>query len=65
MENKTVALQSSEYVLLCQSFKEWLQLLNYSEHSIPFFMLPCKGFFNLPGTKQQIHSAAINSNRCH
>jgi integrase/recombinase XerD len=35
MENEIPALQSSEYILLCQSFKEWLQLLNYSEHSIP------------------------------
>jgi site-specific recombinase XerD len=35
MENKTATLQSSEYILLCKSFKEWLQLLNYSVHSIP------------------------------
>lgn len=35
MENKVTKLQSSEYILLCQSFKEWLQLLNYSVHSIP------------------------------
>ena len=35
MENETATLQGSEYILLCQSFKEWLQLLNYSAHSIP------------------------------
>ena len=29
------ALSSSEYILLPQAFKEWLQLLNYSGFSIP------------------------------
>lgn len=29
------ALNSSEYILLLQSFKEWLELLNYSAFSIP------------------------------
>jgi integrase/recombinase XerD len=29
------ALNSSEYILLAQSFKEWLELLNYSPFSIP------------------------------
>ena len=36
MENETATLQGSEYILLCQSFKEWLETLGYSAHSIPF-----------------------------
>src|SRR5882672_1697071 len=28
-------LQSSAYTLLLQSFREWLQLLGYSAHSVP------------------------------
>jgi len=35
MKKKPEALQSSEYILLLQSFTEWLQLLNYSPLSIP------------------------------
>ncbi len=34
MANKAKLLQSAEYILLLQSFKEWLQLLNYSVFSI-------------------------------
>jgi integrase/recombinase XerD len=44
MENTLSRLQSSEYKLLCQSFKEWLQLLNYSEHSIPFLCYHVRDF---------------------
>jgi integrase/recombinase XerD len=35
MQTNRPALQSSEYILLCRSFKEWLQTLGYSVHSIP------------------------------
>lgn len=35
MKKKPEALQSSEYIVLLQSFTEWLQLLNYSPLSIP------------------------------
>ncbi|HTN06661.1 tyrosine-type recombinase/integrase [Agriterribacter sp.] len=35
MKKKPSALQSAEYILLLQSFTEWLQLLNYSPLSIP------------------------------
>ena len=35
MKKKPNPLQSGEYKLLLQSFKEWLQLLNYSALSIP------------------------------
>jgi integrase/recombinase XerD len=35
MKPKSIALQSAEYILLLQSFKEWLQLLNYSGFSLP------------------------------
>ena len=34
MNTKKASLQSEEYILLLQSFKEWLQLLNYSGFSI-------------------------------
>jgi site-specific recombinase XerD len=35
MKRKPEALRSSEYILLLQSFTEWLQLLNYSPLSVP------------------------------
>jgi site-specific recombinase XerD len=35
MRKKPEALRSSEYILLLQSFTEWLQLLNYSPLSVP------------------------------
>ena len=35
MKKKCEALQSSEYILLLQCFKEWLELLGYSKLSIP------------------------------
>jgi integrase/recombinase XerD len=35
MKKKPEAPQSSEYIVLLQSFTEWLQLLNYSALSIP------------------------------
>jgi len=37
-------LQSNEYILLCQSFKEWLALLNYSRFSIPGLHKTVKDF---------------------
>lgn len=44
MEKKLSTLQSSEYILLCQSFKEWLELLNYSVHSIPSLFYHVRDF---------------------
>jgi integrase/recombinase XerD len=35
MKKKPEALRSSEYIVLLQSFTEWLQLLNYSPLSVP------------------------------
>ncbi|MBC7688239.1 MAG: tyrosine-type recombinase/integrase [Aquabacterium sp.] len=35
MKNKPTGLQSSQYILLLESFTQWLQLLNYSVFSIP------------------------------
>ena len=35
MKKKPTRLQSSQYILLLQSFTEWLQLLNYSALGIP------------------------------
>jgi len=35
MKKKPARLQSSQYILLLESFTEWLQLLNYSVFSIP------------------------------
>jgi site-specific recombinase XerD len=35
MKKKQSKLQSSEYILLSQSFKEWLELLGYSAFSVP------------------------------
>jgi integrase/recombinase XerD len=35
MKNKPIRLQSSQYILLLESFTQWLQLLNYSAFSIP------------------------------
>lgn len=44
MENRIATLESSEYILLCQSFKEWLELLNYSVHSIPSLFYHVRDF---------------------
>ena len=35
MKKKPTRLQSSQYILLLESFTQWLQLLNYSVFSIP------------------------------
>ena len=35
MKKKPIRLQSSQYILLLESFTQWLQLLNYSVFSIP------------------------------
>lgn len=44
MKNKPLALQSAAYILLLQSFTEWLQLLNYSPLSIPGLRAALKDF---------------------
>lgn len=44
MENKTATLESSEYILLCRSFREWLQILGYSAHSIPSLFYHVRDF---------------------
>lgn len=45
MKKKPITLQSSAYKLLLQSFTEWLQLLNYSEFSIPGLSRTLREFF--------------------
>jgi integrase/recombinase XerD len=45
MKKKPIRLQSSQYILLLQSFTEWLQLLNYSEFSIPGLSRTLREFF--------------------
>ncbi len=45
MKKKPIRLQSSQYILLLQSFTEWLQILNYSEFSIPGLSRTLKEFF--------------------
>lgn len=44
MKNKSIALQSSEYILLLTGFTEWLQLLHYSPLSIPVLSRSIKDF---------------------
>ncbi len=44
MKKKPEALQSAEYILLSQSFKEWLALLGYSRLSIPGLTAAVKDF---------------------
>lgn len=44
MKKKPVALQSAEYILLLQSFTEWLGLLGYSPLSIPTHTTSLKDF---------------------
>lgn len=44
MENAINKLEGSEYILLCQAFKEWLQTLGYSEHSIPSLFYHVRDF---------------------
>jgi len=45
MKKKPIRLQSSQYILLLESFTEWLQLLNYSEFSIPGLSRTLRDFF--------------------
>jgi site-specific recombinase XerD len=45
MKRKPIRLQSSQYILLLKSFTEWLQLLNYSEFSIPGLSRTVREFF--------------------
>ena len=45
MKKKPIRLQSSQYILLLQSFTEWLQILNYSVFSIPGLSRTLKDFF--------------------
>jgi integrase/recombinase XerD len=44
MKNKVKALKSAEYILLHGSFKEWLQLLNYSAGSVQVLPLHVSEF---------------------
>jgi site-specific recombinase XerD len=44
MKNKSIALQSAEYILLLTGFTEWLQLLHYSPLSIPVLSRSIKDF---------------------
>jgi len=44
MDKKPNQLQTVEYILLCQSFKEWLTVLNYSVFSIPGLTKTVKDF---------------------
>jgi site-specific recombinase XerD len=46
MANKQSKLQSSEYILLLQSFTEWLELLGYSSLSIPGLTSAVKSFLS-------------------
>jgi site-specific recombinase XerD len=46
MANKVSALKSSAYILLLQSFIEWLQLLGYSPLSIPVYQTAIKDFLH-------------------
>ncbi len=62
MEKTISKLQSSEYILLCQSFKEWLELLNYSVHSIPSLFYHVRDFLlyqerNQKPTLQQLKAS--------
>jgi integrase/recombinase XerD len=45
MKKKPTRLQSSQYILLLQSFTEWLQILNYSKFSIPGLSRTVREFF--------------------
>jgi integrase/recombinase XerD len=54
MGNKIITLQSSGYILLCQSFKEWLQTLGYSVHSIPFLCYHVRDFLIYQEQHQRI-----------
>ena len=45
MKKKPTRLQCSQYILLLQSFTEWLQILNYSVFSIPGLSRTLKDFF--------------------
>lgn len=45
MKKKPIALQSAEYILMLQSFTEWLGLLGYSPLSIPTHTTSLKDFF--------------------
>ena len=44
MKQHPITLQSSEYILLYQSFREWLQLLGYSGFSVPGLTKSVKDF---------------------
>jgi site-specific recombinase XerD len=44
MENKQSKLQRSEYILLLEGFRDWMQLLNYSAVSIPALVRGVEGF---------------------
>ena len=44
--NQSVCLQTAEYILLCSSFKEWLELLGYSTLSIPALAATIRDFLH-------------------
>ena len=44
MDKKNSPLKTAEYILLCESFKEWLTVLNYSRFSIPGLTKTVKDF---------------------
>src|SRR5690606_37756013 len=46
MKRKIGALESAEYILLLQSFTEWLELLGYSPLSIPTHNTSLKDFLH-------------------
>lgn len=54
MERTISQLQGSEYILLCQSFKEWLELLGYSGHSIPSLFYHVRDFLLYQERHQKI-----------
>jgi len=66
MKKKREALKSAEYIVLLQSFTEWLQLLNYSPLSIPALTRSVHEFLqyqelnNKPSLQQLVATDANN-----
>jgi integrase/recombinase XerD len=54
MENYKPALQSGEYIVLCQFFNQWLQTLGYSVHSIPFLTYHIRDFLLFQEQRQKL-----------
>jgi hypothetical protein len=62
----TTARQTAEYKLLCEGFKEWLMLLQYSPLGIPAHTSAVKYFFvyqemNGKTSLQQLQSTDANN----